>query len=272
MTITVKDILEQINQLAPFSLAESWDNNGLIIGSPDTPVRRILVGLDPCLALLEEAAEKDCNLVITHHPAIFKPLPAIDLSTPGGKFIQYALSNQIAVTACHTNLDNAVDGVSDALGRALGMSEMAPIIQSHIPIEGTGMGRIGKVDQQDGSSFIQTILVALELDSIQVAGKLPSTVNTVAVCGGSGSDLAAKVLELGADIYLTAEVKHSTARWAEEAGLCIVDGTHFSTEKFGVNLIVEKLTEIVTQNNWKFEILPTGTERHPFTLIGRNSL
>lgn len=272
MTITVKDILEQINHIAPFSLAESWDNNGLIIGSPDAVVNKILVGLDPCLGLLEEAAQRECNLVITHHPAIFKPLPSINLSTPGGKFIQLALANQIAVIACHTNLDSAVDGVSDALGRAFGIQDMAPIIESTSQHEGTGMGRIGRVEEQEGHTFIQTILQALELDSVQVAGKIPATVKTIAVCGGSGSDLAPRALGLGADIYITAEVKHSTARWAEEAGLCIVDGTHFSTEKFGVNLIIEKITDIVTENNWNIQILPTGTERHPFTQIGRNSL
>lgn len=272
MTITVKDILDKINQVAPFSLAESWDNNGLIIGSPDSPVTRILVGLDPCLNMLDEAVSRDCNLVITHHPAIFKPLPSIDLSTPGGKFIQHALSNQISVIACHTNLDSAVDGVSDALGRAVGIQNMEPIIKSGSPLEGTGMGRIGTVEEQEGHAFIQMMLAALELDSVQVAGSIPPSVKKVAVCGGSGSDLAPKAQSLGADIYITAEVKHSTARWAEEAGLCIVDGTHFSTEQFGVNLIVEKISEIVTENNWKIEILPTGTERHPFTLIGRNSL
>ncbi len=247
-------------------------HNGLIIGSPDAAVTRILVGLDPCLSLLDEAADRECSLVITHHPAIFKPLPSIDLSTPGGKFIQHALSNHISVIACHTNLDSAVDGVSDALGRAIGIKDMLPIIKSTSIHEGTGMGRIGKVEEQEGHAFIQTILAALKLESVQVAGKVPTTVTTVAVCGGSGSDLAGRALDLGADIYLTAEVKHSTARWAEEAGTCIVDGTHFSTEKFGVNLIIEKLTGIVIKNNWNLEILPTGTERHPFTLVGRNSL
>ncbi len=272
MTITVKDILEQINQIAPFSLAESWDNNGLIIGSPDAAVTRILVGLDPSLSLIDEAVSRDCNLVITHHPAIFKPLPSINLATPCGQFIQRSLSSQISVIACHTNLDSAVDGVSDVLGRALGMQDMQPIIHSGSSYDGTGMGRIGRIEEQDGRAFIQTILAALKLDSVQVAGKIPQTVTTVAVCGGSGSDLAPRAFGLGADIYLTSEVKHSTARWAEEAGTCIVDGTHFSTEQFGVNLIVEKLSHIITKNNWNIEILPTGTEHHPFTRIGRNSL
>lgn len=272
MTITVKDILTQINNIAPFSLAESWDNNGLLIGSANASAKSILVGLDPSNALLEEAIKKGCDTIITHHPAIFKPLPAINIDTPGGKFIQSALTHSISVIACHTNFDSAADGVSDALGRALGVTVTTPIIESSEPTGKTGLGRMGTLSTpQSGEQFIQNVLHTLELEAAMVAGKIPEQITTVAICGGSGSDLAPKTLDMGADIYLTSEVKHSTARWAEEAGFCIIDGTHYSTEQFAVNLLVNKIEEIASENNWQLNILSTETERHPFVCVVRNS-
>lgn len=273
MTTTVKDILEQLNNIAPFALAESWDNNGLLIGSSKAEVHSILIGLDPSNALLEEAIDRGCDTIITHHPAIFKPLPAINTDTPGGKFIQTALTNSISVIACHTNFDSAADGVSDALGRALGLTLTNPIIDSDDATDKTGLGRMGTFSTpQNGEHFIQNILQVLELDTVMVAGKAPEQIATVAICGGSGSSLAPKTQQMGADIYLTSEVKHSDARWAEDAGFCIVDGTHYSTEQFAVNLLVQKMEEIASENNWTLNISSTETERHPFVSVGKNSL
>lgn len=273
MVTTAKDLLGYLNNIAPFSLAESWDNNGLLVGSANSTVTSILVGLDPSNSLLAEAIAKGCDTIITHHPAIFKPLPTINTDTPTGKFIQKALCHNITIIACHTNLDSAVDGVSDSLGRALGLSDMQPIIASPSPISGAGMGRIGRYKNSvSRTTFLQTVLDILALNSIQLAGNLPEQITSVALCGGSGSDLAAKTQDLGADVYLTAEVKHSTARWAEETGYCIIDGTHYSTEQFAVNLLVEKLKEAVNKNNWQINISSTETEQHPFVSIDRNSL
>lgn len=274
MTLTVGEFLSKIHNIAPFSLAEPWDNVGLLIGSNRAPVSSILLSVDPGYSTLEEAIDKKCDTIVTHHPVIFKPLPNIDTETATGKFIHTALQHSISVIACHTNLDSAVDGVSDALGRALGITEMKPMLASGgTPLPGTGLGRIGVCTENiSGREFIGNVLSALGLDSIQVAGPIPPTIQKVALCGGSGSDLAEKAKSLGADIYLTAEVKHNVARWAEDVGFCIIDGTHYSTEQFAVSLLQEKLAGIASENNWNIKIEPAETEQHPFVSFDKESL
>ncbi len=269
MNTTVNTILDHLNEIAPFSLAESWDNCGLLVGSRSAKVSSILVSLDPAMAIIDEAYECGCDTVVTHHPIIFKPLPSIDTDTPTGKVLEQALSRKINIIACHTNLDNARYGVSDILGKKLGLEKMVPLIPAEDP--GTGSGCIGQTTPIGGKMFIKKMMKALDLDTIRVGGMIPEEISTVALCGGSGSGFSEKAQESGADIYVTAEVKHSTARWAEEAGFCVVDATHYSTEKFAVNLLCEILEKGTEQNGWNITIRKSRTERHPFTAIHKDS-
>jgi putative NIF3 family GTP cyclohydrolase 1 type 2 len=239
MSVLVRDIISHLDNEAPFSLAETWDNVGLLVGNPDYPVTSLLIGLDPTNALIDEAIATGADTIITHHPVIFRPLACINTADPTGKLLEKALAHRIAIIACHTNLDS-----------------------------GIGMGRIGHYTEPiQASTFIRTALKTLDLPILQVAGTLPETVRTVAVCGGSGSDLAPNAFAQGADIYLSAEIKHSTARWAEEHNFCIIDGTHYGTERLAVQLLAEKFTNIGHQQNWNITISQTQTEKHPFVFI-----
>ncbi|MBW2660240.1 MAG: Nif3-like dinuclear metal center hexameric protein, partial [Deltaproteobacteria bacterium] len=245
MAPRIKDIVNSLDQEAPFSLAESWDNVGLLIGNPDQEVTSVLIGLDPTHSLIDEALASGANTVITHHPVIFKPLASINTADPGGKLLEKALVNKIAIISCHTNLDSAVDGVSDILASMLGLTELSPLLpasEKHSP--GTGLGRIGKFSAPvPAKTFLKNVLELLDLNSVQIAGKIPETIQTVAVCGGSGSDLATESLARGADIYLSAEIKHNTAIWAIENNFCVIDGTHFATEQLSVSLLADKLNQ-----------------------------
>lgn len=269
MTLRVKDILHGLDDEAPFSLAEEWDNVGLLVGNPDREVRAILVGLDPANSLIDEALEKGADTVLTHHPAIFRPLPNINTGSPEGKLLEKALSSKISIIACHTNLDSSTDGVSDILAELLGLSELSPLL----PAKGNdnpqvGLGRIGRYQTpMAADDFLKTLFNVLELPTIQIAGMLPETIQSVGVCGGSGSDLAETAQRKGADIYLSAEIKHNVARWAEEHDFCIIDGTHYGTEKPAVKLLADKLKKLSAANGWTLDILETDTENHPFTYI-----
>lgn len=271
MTARVKDILNILNTEAPFSLAEPWDNVGLLVGNPEQKVTAVIAGLDATNSLVQEAIDRGANTIVTHHPVIFKPLPTINTSEPGGKLLETALSNKIAIIGCHTNFDSASDGVSDILARQLGLGSLAPLV----PTEGdaqsaTGIGRIGNYTAPiDSGEFLARVLDTLKLSHVQVIGKIPKRVQNVAVCGGSGSDFADLAFKRKVDVYLSAEIKHSTAIWAQENDFCIIDGTHYATEKPAVSLLVEKLKESSTKENWKIEILQTETEHPPFVFINK---
>jgi dinuclear metal center YbgI/SA1388 family protein len=273
MTAKVKDILESLNKEAPFSLAESWDNVGLLVGNPEQEVTTVLAGLDPTNSLVDEAIELGANTIITHHPVIFKPLSAINTADPAGKLLEKALSNQIAIIGCHTNFDSASEGVSDYLALQLGLENLSPLVSSSDDKStDTGLGRIGLYPAPLASSdFLAKVLDVLNLPCVQTAGALPEKVTTVAVCGGSGSDLAPIAFRQGADVYLSAEIKHSTAIWAAENDFCIIDGTHYATEKPAVTLLVKKLREASDKKNWKINILQTKRENHPFVLMDKTN-
>ncbi|MFH2122906.1 MAG: Nif3-like dinuclear metal center hexameric protein [Pseudomonadota bacterium] len=263
MSVQLHHLLNGLDQIAPFSLAESWDNVGLLVGNPDTHITSILLGLDPSLRLLDEAIARGANTIITHHPCIFHPLAKVITKTPAGAFLAKALSHQINIIACHTNLDNSAEGVSDALAWALGLTELQPLRPG--AMKETGTGRIGIFSPPlSAPAFMDNLFQALQLETIQIAGRLPERIKTVALCGGSGSDLAETAQYRGADLYVSAEIKHSTARWAEECGFCVIDGTHYGTEQPVIPFLQRKIQALATTNNWPLELFLTQTERHPF--------
>lgn len=272
MTARVKDILDSLNIQAPFRLAESWDNVGLLVGNPEQEVTAVLAGLDPTNRLVDEAIKVGANTIITHHPVIFKPLSTINTAEPNGKLLEKALSNQIAIIGCHTNYDSAREGVSDYLAFQLGLENLSPLVaSSDNDTAGTGLGRIGTYSSPLASGdFLARLLTTLNLSCVQMAGVFPENILTVAVCGGSGSDLAPVAYLLGADVYLSAEIKHSTAIWAVEKKFCIIDGTHYATEKPAVALLVKQLKEAVDKMGWDIKILQTKEEHHPFVLMDIN--
>ncbi len=273
MKIHVSDILEGLNLIAPFELAESWDNVGLLIGDPGREVHSLLLGLDPSLSLLDEAISRGVDTLITHHPCIFRPFPSVDVTTPDGAFLERALTHKINVIACHTNFDSAENGVSDALAKLLGLEDVCPLrLSMGVKETKTGMGRIGNyVVPISFSQFMQRVFQTFESDTLQIAGPQPSQIMRVALCGGSGSELAEEAFRQHADIYLSSEVKHSTAVWAGNAGFCIVNGTHYATEKPSMVFLGRQIAELGREMGWDLDIHQATSEKAAFLSVNSNS-
>lgn len=125
--LKVSDILGFINKIAPPGLAESWDNPGLQVGNPAEEVTRLMVALDPSPPVIEEAISKKCNLLVSHHPFIFKPLSSISTATSQGKNIHDVIKNNLSVLTLHTNYDIAEGGLNDLLAQKIGLSSTAPL-------------------------------------------------------------------------------------------------------------------------------------------------
>lgn len=267
----VKDILDILNRIAPFKLAEEWDNVGLLTGDPEREITSVLLGLDPTDALLDEAIADGTNTIITHHPLIFHPLHAITTTEPTGRIVEKALTNRINMIACHTNLDSAQNGVSDVLAEALGLGKTTALVLED-PASGTGIGRIGNFPEYiERSVFLDRLFQILNVEGVQVAGQIPDKILRVAVCGGSGSDFAETAYRNGADVYISAEIKHSTARWAQECGFCIIDGTHYATEQPIIKDLASRLRQVVDAEDLKITIHETRTQMHPFSYTNKKS-
>jgi putative NIF3 family GTP cyclohydrolase 1 type 2 len=133
-----------------------------------------------------------------------------------------------------------------------------------------GLGRVGCYRQPTHKAdFIELLLEVLDLDSVQIAGELPEMITAVALCAGSGSEFAEKAKRSGADLYISAEIKHNVARWAEENDFCVIDGTHYATEKPAVRLLAERLRNYGREKNWKFEVRETESEHPPFSTVDK---
>ncbi|MDU9050886.1 MAG: Nif3-like dinuclear metal center hexameric protein [Candidatus Electrothrix sp. Rat3] len=248
IVVKVQNILNILQGIAPFDLAQSWDNVGLLVGSPDGRVSSILLALDPTTALIAEAEQCNAELIITHHPALFHPLKSLRSDRPSEKFLHAAVRTGIHVIACHTNLDAAYGGVNDVLAQLLNLEKTVPLLPDGGECSGkeTGLGRVGVLTEPvSPESFLERLYTVLSPPWLLEAGSRPETVSKVAVCGGSCSDISATALEAGADVFITSEVKHDVARWAEEAGFWLIDGGHFATEYPAMEglrqLLVERL-------------------------------
>ena len=273
INLTVKNLLETLDKIAAFGLAELWDNVGLMVGDPDQQIQGILIALDPTGEVLAEAKECGADCIITHHPLIFHPLKAIYTNQPLGRFLRRALENEISIIGCHTNLDQAVGGVNDVLAKSLGMVEpsvLAPSRKDQDTAENSaasdiGFGRIGRLAEPlSRKAFIERLCAFFNLPALRVAGQIPEEVNTVAVCGGSGSDLAEAAFAGGAQVYVTGEVKHSTARWVEASGFSIIDAGHFATENPVVESLVKRITDVFAEQGISVPVQPSAKQQDPF--------
>jgi dinuclear metal center YbgI/SA1388 family protein len=265
--LLVKDLLVMLEGIAATALAEDWDNVGLMVGDPTATVSGIMVALDPTGEVLDEAGRAGCNTIVTHHPLIFKPLRNLSLDEPEARVLCQAIQAGIAVISCHTNLDKIIGGVSDMLAARLNLERPRPLaVEPREPEESSrGFGRIGELPVPlDFSQFVALVKERLGVPLLPVAGRPPAKIVTVAVCGGSGSELAPLARQAGAQVYLSGEIKHSMARWAEQSGFCLVDAGHFATENQMVPGLAGILRQRLAAKKLPVEVLTTEDQGSPF--------
>lgn len=222
----------------PPSTAEDWDAVGLVCGDPQAPVRRILWAVDPVEAVVDEAIDMGADLVITHHPLFLSGVHAVAATTAKGRVVHRLISAGIALYCAHTNADVADPGVSDALAATVGLTRTRPVVppgRTEDP-EGiaTGLGRIGELEEPTTlADFAARVAEALPptRHGVRVAGDLGRRVHRVAVCGGSGDSLLAIATDMGADVLVTADLKHHRAlEHLEDGGCAIIDVAHWASE------------------------------------------
>ena len=251
--ITCGDVNDFIEQLAPRELAEEWDNIGLLIGSRERSIKRIMVCLDISSGTLTAAISKKADLIVTHHPVIFKSIKRICDDDAKGKQLITAISNGISVISAHTNLDYAENGVNDQLAVVLGLSDIATL--------GKGPGRTGVLNQNIGlEAFIAHVKDKLDIPFVRVVGRPVSDIYKVGVFSGSFDDDLEALMDSGADAVVTGDLKYHTALDAREAGLCLIDAGHFNTEKIVLPYLADRIAERFPE----IEVIQYKQEQDPF--------
>ncbi|MDO4868024.1 MAG: Nif3-like dinuclear metal center hexameric protein [Clostridia bacterium] len=252
MSATVAQVLELVNGIAPFELAESWDNVGLLAGRPDAKVDRVLCALDMSLAVIGEAERKGVQLIVTHHPILFRGRKNLRETDAEGRMLCALVRSGIAMIAAHTNYDNAEPGVNDALAAALGLKDVR-VLES-------GM-RMGNPKQTDFGSFATFAEAALG-GPIRRYGDPKRRIERVAVLGGAGEDYAGIAMENGADVYLTGEMAYHKALDAQDNGLCVLEAGHAATEYPAISALCRGLQ--IAANAVQYDICVLKSEAELF--------
>ncbi len=269
MTVTLADVLRVIESLAPTDLAEKWDNVGLQVGRRDWPVRMIWVALDPLPDVVAAACKKDVDLIITHHPLIFNPLKSIDFGNPIGSIIQTAARHQTAIFTMHTNLDSAVGGTNDILADKIGLKNLkilGNVLESDE--KRGGPGRIGELEHpMKLSQFAKMIKEKLKINILKIAGKPNLRISKAALCTGSGSSLMNDFISSGAQVYISGDLRYHDARVVESLNLSLIDIGHFSSEHLVVDVLADRLNQVLYQAGIEATVEAYGLERDPFEIV-----
>ena len=236
----VKDITAVIEEFAPLSIQESWDNSGLLIGSPDDEVTGVLVGFDCTPELVDEAVSKGCNMVVTHHPLIYKGVKRINSKDPVGAAIVKAVKAGVAVYAAHTTADKVIEGVSGAMAAKLGLQNVQ-ILEPDA--DGSGLGCVGDFPRpMCAQSALEHVKNAFGLKVIRHSRLVTRPITRVAVMGGSGGSEIQAAMAAGAQLYITGDISYHNFFTPE--GFMIMDIGHFESEVGIVDIFLSKIRKI----------------------------
>ena len=237
VAMQLHDIIAVLEAVAPPHLQESYDNAGLIVGDPSTPLTGVLFCLDSTEAVVAEAKRKGCNLVVAHHPIIFRGLKRLNGTTYIERTVMQAVRDDIALYAIHTNLDNVhQQGVNAKIAEKISLKNTR-ILAPKPGFPEIGAGLVGELEAPMGElDFLRHVKSALLCDCVRHTALRDKVVRRVAVCGGSGSFLLPEALRSEADVFVTADFKYHEF-FDAEGRLVVADVGHFESEQFTVELL-----------------------------------
>ena len=235
----VKEFINKLNEAAPFELAESWDNPGLMTGDLNLKVNKIAVCLDAVEEAVIKAAEDNCEILLCHHPVIFRAIKKIDFETEQGRVLRAAIKNNIAVIAAHTNWDIVEGGVNTELAKLISLNNIRAL-----DLE-SGLGACGVLSGAlDYKEFLNCVKAAWGLSYIDYYKANNNKILRVALCGGSGAEFWPLAKNFEADIYLTADMKYHELIDANKSGLNIALIEHGEMERASLPELIMKLKNI----------------------------
>lgn len=266
MSVPLASFIETCEILWPLSGAEEWDSPGLVCGDANKPVSRVLLTVDVTREIVDEAIDGGFDLILAHHPFLLKPVNSVATQTSKGAQLSLAIKADLAIYAAHTNADIVTAGVSDVLATSLGLKNSQPIIGESI-----GAGRIGELEKPmqlgDFARLVAKILPSTAT-GIRVAGSYETSISRVAVCGGAGDSYIGAAIAAGADVYLTADLRHHPTQEAREAvgadGCALIDVSHWASEWLWLEIAAEQLQQ--TFKNVQFVVSQIRTDPWEFVV------
>ena len=241
------DVVSAAHSLWPLAGAEEWDSPGLTVGNNASPVSRILLAVDAVDATVTEAIAVEADLLLTHHPLLFRGVTTVAEETYKGGLLSRLIRGNVALLACHTNADVVENGVSDVIAQALGLTGISPIAIGATPA--IGIGRVGNLSVPETLGALARRLgkiLPATASGIRVSGEYDQVISRVALCGGAGDSLLAEPAVTHADVYITSDLRHHPAQESRErslmtSGPALIDVSHWASEWLWLETAAQQL-------------------------------
>ena len=234
----LREVIDALERLAPLRLQDEWDNSGLQVGFPETRISGILVCLDVAEDIVEEAVAAGCNLIVSHHPLLFKPLRQVSDTTYQQRCVVRALAAGVSIYSAHTSLDNAPGGVNHRIAALLGLQDLRWLQ----PKEGeeAGSGLVGELPLgESDSDFLARVKRVFGVQCLRHSALDGRQIRRVALCGGAGAFLLRDAVRAGADCFLSGEFHYHD--YFENGGVLLCELGHYQSEQFTQDLLQEYL-------------------------------
>lgn len=233
-SVKIKQVVDALEHYAPLPLQEGYDNAGLQVGLTEAvEMSGALLCLDVTEAVVDEAIQKGCNLIVSHHPLIFRKLARISDENYVQRTVRKAIKNDITIVAMHTNMDAAAGGVNFKIAEKLGL-ENVQFFAGEKEVDGVkgGEGVIGEVaEDMAADDLVLMLKERFGLECVQCNQLLRRPIRKVALCGGSGAFLLDAAIRAGADAFITGEMSyHEYFGHEQEIQICVIG--HYQSEQF----------------------------------------
>ena len=240
----LQDIINIIESVAPLSYQEDWDNSGLQVGDRNAEVNAALLTVDVTESVVDEAIALGCDLIVSHHPLLFRGLKQITGYTPQERCVLKAIQHHIAIYSAHTSMDSWLHGVSGRMAEKLGVLNYRILVESQ---DNVGLGVIGQLPEpmsmQAFMAHVAKVFGIVGAGLRYVEGKR-NTVQKIAICGGAGADLVDKAIAQGADVYVSADFKYHELQ-AACGQIAVVDMDHWVSEHYTREIFEELLSPYI---------------------------
>lgn len=262
----LRTIMNWLEELSPLQYAEEWDNVGLLLGDENQEIRHIMIALDASDYVIEQAVEQKVDLLLTHHPMIFRAVKQINNQSMVGRRIWKLASHQISYYAMHTNFD-VKGGMAELAAERIGLQETVPLdITSPEGANPEGIGRIGTIAESiTVKSLAGIVKDKFGLKNVTAYGDLQRRVQKIAICPGSGKSEIDNALRANAEVLITGDIGHHEGIDAVDMGLEIIDATHYGLEHIFIEFMEGYLKECAGESaGLQITCLDTGS---PVTVL-----
>ena len=254
----IQEVIEQIEAYAPTVLQAGFDNSGLICGSTDNEVRAVLLCLDVTEAVLQEAIDKGCNVIISHHPLLFRGLKHLTQATYVERCLWLAIKHDITIYAAHTNMDVVQNGVSGRMADKLHLQNRTILQEEGTTPEVYGYGLVGELATPvDPLTFLWQVKEIFHCTTIRYTTPHCQQIRRVALCGGSGASFLQQAIQKNADIYLSGDFKYHDFFETEDR-IMIADIGHYESEQFTKEIFYELVTKKISKFAVRFSEVNTN--------------